>query len=520
MALVARRFVEPALDARWRTLTSFVPIVKCLPDDLWAVEEGPPPKNHHERSKNIVCFLIYDMVVWSSHLFVGQVLRRSLVRSDLRRYLDHYAHRIRSILPELPEYGSMWVSSQVLLAFQVATSFQAGAFSPRLEYFSWENLEPSRLENRFGPRAIGGFHPCMSLFIGPTLNSIDVALNCDEGPLYLTTLQSLPQWIPQLKKLTLWIDGLDGVTNTSLLQQYLQASPWEHLETFSTFYVESCPVLCFSSSVIRLLSRLPRLQELNLQRSEVPAPIPSDPTSGFSSLTVLKLAAQKLLDIVHFLQYLPPNNALAYVKCVVEVDPDANGQSLQLVINTIENHCSPVALEKLRLCVNEWDENVGEQLDLDEWEGLDISPLLPFNDLADLFIKITSPILLTPDLVQQFPIAWPHMTKLSLDSMFPNSQIPFINHTHFLALLQGLPRLEHLALRFDATRIKGDELAPGAPFRLKILDVGDSPLSSPSRVLKFLKTNLSLKEAPRLNDFLEWKFQLYKDRWMAVKASW
>ena len=53
MALAAKRFVEPALDVRWRTLTSFTPIVKCLPDDLWAVEEGPWLENQ-ERSKNIV----------------------------------------------------------------------------------------------------------------------------------------------------------------------------------------------------------------------------------------------------------------------------------------------------------------------------------------------------------------------------------------------------------------------------------------------------------------------------------
>jgi hypothetical protein len=360
----------------------------------------------------------------------------------------------------------------------------------------------------------------MSLFIGPTLKSVDVPLCYDEGPLHLTTLQSIPQWIPQLKKLALWIEGTDGVKNTSLFQQYLQASPWEHLEVLTTFSVESCPVPCFPLSVIRLLSKLPRLQELDLQHSVVPSPIPGDPTSGFSSLTVLKLAAPKLLDIVHFLQYLPSNNALADVRCIVEVDPHANSQTLQLAINTIGNHCSPVALEKLTLCVNECDENDSEELDLDEWEGLDISPLLPFNKLADLFIKITSPILSTPDLVQQFPVAWPDMTKLVLDSIYPTSQIPFINHTHFLALLRGLPRLEHLALRFDATRIKSDEVAPGAPFRLKILDVGDSPLSSPSRVLKFLKANLSLREAPQINDFIEWKIQLYQNRWMAVKASW
>ena len=63
MAMVARRFVEPALDVRWRDLTSFVPIVKCLPDDLWTVQEGPAlpaPSNGFPKSKNIVRFAIND----------------------------------------------------------------------------------------------------------------------------------------------------------------------------------------------------------------------------------------------------------------------------------------------------------------------------------------------------------------------------------------------------------------------------------------------------------------------------
>lgn len=54
MALVARRFVEPALDARWRILYSFVPIVKCLPDDSWTVEDGPVNPRRGYRPRIIV----------------------------------------------------------------------------------------------------------------------------------------------------------------------------------------------------------------------------------------------------------------------------------------------------------------------------------------------------------------------------------------------------------------------------------------------------------------------------------
>ena len=38
MSLVARRFVEPALDIRWQMLPCLMPIIWCLPDDLWAIK--------------------------------------------------------------------------------------------------------------------------------------------------------------------------------------------------------------------------------------------------------------------------------------------------------------------------------------------------------------------------------------------------------------------------------------------------------------------------------------------------
>lgn len=51
MALVAKRFLEPALDVRWRELTSFVPIIRCLPDDVWTMEAS----SDNAAIKIIVC---------------------------------------------------------------------------------------------------------------------------------------------------------------------------------------------------------------------------------------------------------------------------------------------------------------------------------------------------------------------------------------------------------------------------------------------------------------------------------
>jgi len=35
LAVTCRHFEHPALDVLWRTIPSLIPLVKCLPPDLW-----------------------------------------------------------------------------------------------------------------------------------------------------------------------------------------------------------------------------------------------------------------------------------------------------------------------------------------------------------------------------------------------------------------------------------------------------------------------------------------------------
>jgi hypothetical protein len=41
MALTSRVFLELALDRLWYQITSFKPLIACLPSDLWRIEERP-----------------------------------------------------------------------------------------------------------------------------------------------------------------------------------------------------------------------------------------------------------------------------------------------------------------------------------------------------------------------------------------------------------------------------------------------------------------------------------------------
>lgn len=399
------------------------------------------------------------------------------------------------------------------------TNFQPGALSPRLEDFSWENLVPSELEAIVGPQSIGGFFPCMSLFIGSTLKSTAIPLLYDQGPLYLTAMQSFPSRLRNLTELELRIGVGDGEQHIRLLQQCLQSSTWQHLETLTIYPVIEGMFPYIGTPVIHLLASMPRLKRLTIHNMcESPAMPTSLPLSGFPSLTVLNLWTETLPESVAFLRHLPPDNNLKEVWS--EVDINAEGDKLQDAIDAVGDHCNPLVLEIFDLEIIEYPEHIDEQLDFDESKGLDISPLLGFNKLTNLVLRDTTSIRLTSDLVMKVPFAWPRMKTLVLNPAHPSSQIPFINHWHFLTLVQCLPHLEHLALRFDATRLTGDEVAPDAPFFLKTLDVCDSPISSPSRTLKFLQSNLTLGGPPAINNFPEWQMPLYRKRWMEVESAW
>ena len=85
--------------------------------------------------------------------------------------------------------------------------------------------------------------------------------------------------------------------------------------------------------------------------------------------------------------------------------------------------------------------------------------------------------------------------NLDLCTTISSPFLPSIDHTHLLEVLDGCPSLQHLGLRFDATKIAstqdyGDDKPAGSrrgPYpRLHKLSVGESPISSPEGVTEFL----------------------------------
>ncbi|TEB32496.1 hypothetical protein FA13DRAFT_258736 [Coprinellus micaceus] len=457
-----------------------------------------------------------------------QVPRRVITPSDLDRYLNYYAPRIRSIKPPLPLYDEgplTWVSSQALQALQAATDCQPGVLSPLLEEFDWTYLMFSALfdlEGYVGKDHMEGASLCMSLFLGQNLKHLTFSSFYDD-PTHLTAIQSTAEKFPHLKSVSIALGNVAGSNGSRFLHTYLHASSWDFLETLDIGVdrPNTCLPYLPHPTTFHTIATLPRLKKLALNGLSNIALAPTSSSVKhrrlFSTLTDLELGMARMAEMISVLQLLPANHGLTSLTLGVKLTPSL--EELKLAIDTIVALCNPRVLQNLELRVDMLSSGAVESLDLDEEAGLDISPLLVFQKLTKLTVHVDWNIQLTPGLLEQIPKAWPSLEELEFYSIATSTRIPLINHLQVLNLINRLPSLKELVIRFDATKVSGDEVVEGAPFPLKYLGVGDSPISSPSKVLRFLKANLPLIEPPDINWVMDWDTPVHRKRWESVRQS-
>lgn len=129
---------------------------------------------------------------------------------------------------------------------------------------------------------------------------------------------------------------------------------------------------------------------------------------------------------------------------------------------------------------------------------LDVMSLEAFPRLDVLTLRWSASIQLTPQEMGRIPTTWPRIRHLDLcPPHYLNGRIPGLNHIPVLSLLRSCNFLDYLGLRFDTTQLTDLDGLSGEPSfpTLRTLRVGDSPISSPSRVLAFMKNRF-----PNLRD--------------------
>ncbi|TEB32513.1 hypothetical protein FA13DRAFT_1813413 [Coprinellus micaceus] len=490
VALTCRSLLEPALDSLWRDIDSFNAIAAALPRDLWHWQR----RTNSNDSIPVVSFM------------------RGIKSHDLERYLTFYACRIRKLAPILSSRDKIF-SIEFFQALGLVTGHRPGALTPRLKKLLW----PS-------PDAIGKWlggdsrllTPHINLFLSETVSSF-TAFDCGVH-LQSTYLTYIIDHLPNLEDLDLRALAPRRIEG-------IQDSSWRNLETLKLPpFSEGLLATLVNSALLPQLRSL-RIQDFNPFHLPDPNSQGRRPTEGnaLPSLRRLFVQTPALLRIGDLLDLLFRDSG--------------NAQMIALQAKK----CNHQALEYLTM--PDFDQPVGrdnyDQVYLHRYanpdlhgapagDPIDISPLHSFHKLRILDIRLRKvDVHFAPEHIAALSASWPSLRVLNLSPYFPSDgRLPSINHSHILQLLDSSPFLRELGLRFDTTQImaRDSTVTPQKQYpRLRVLHVGDSPISSPLRVVAFIKayfprleelhTTVSGPETPDMT--------MAERRWLAVvRGAW
>lgn len=428
-----------------------------------------------------------------------------------------YAPRIRHLLLDQITRTRPILSVEILQGLQLVTQCVPGALSPNVVTLQW----PLTVFEGLDANSVGLAASHIYLFAGKDLSSLLLpggyyppGTGREFPPLYQTSLSLTVEQLPGLKRLSINFNAFPSPTFTEhLLTNY----PWENLEFLE---LEGLSRKTFSK-----LSFLPRLTNLQLWHPEsIPLrydlrtqPVTYLPPTVFPFLkNIILRNCDSISTATSLLQHLPLHNNLKTLDVHVYGVGAASFEGAQDLLVTIKLHCEPSTLTQLELDIYAGEGALQEGLELDVDQELDISPIFAFSRLRSLSILSHRRLrIASPQIAELASLSQLRSLSLWGSSSDTTTVPPSVGPEDIVQLVRGLPDLQWLQLRFDATQIKGNEVAPGGPFlQLQTLRPDTSPILSPSRVLAWLLANF-----PNLRYFKHGfnSFNLFHQRWDAVQ---
>ncbi|KAF5313355.1 hypothetical protein D9611_008473 [Ephemerocybe angulata] len=451
--------------------------------------------------------------------------------TDLTRYLSYYAPRIHEI--DLEDLSTTF-TLEVWQALQALTNWKPGALTPSARKVAWVLAPRKATLFKRSKQAVVQAFPYFVLFVGSPTKSLHITL--DSGvPLQFTSARSAQNLPHSLEEFSLRDTGPDPM---KYAHEYISqfAFRWCNLKVLKvgsigrSAYKDLSLLPCLSSLTIHDLDGdWPDHDYQSLSNLERPEYLDAISMGSFPSLEVLSISSEDVSSFTDFLQQLPTGNRIHTLKC--QLTSNCKEDESFDFFCAIRYHCNPETLRKfvLKETTDITVEEGVESLDIDAGEGLDITALFRFPKLESVSINLSETVNLVRTEVQNIAKSWPNLVKLKIDVDFPNSRIPMIDHEEILNLLYSCPRLKKLGLRFDATRINGNE-TPANPVNdipgpLEKLWVANSPIYSPMSVSIFLKKhcpkvgrNIIPFPAKDVPHFVP--MALYTKRWVRAKEEY
>ncbi|KAJ7671224.1 hypothetical protein B0H17DRAFT_1209079 [Mycena rosella] len=434
LAQTCQALQPPALSVLWRDQSDLMPLLKCLPSDLWELEEV---ENRPTRLR----------------------FRRAIAPSDWTRVI-FYAVYVKSFVE-----SGLWPEIYAALSLSLPKS----PLFPNIRHLTW--------------RTGDDVFPYIRLLVGDKLRSIVVSMHGSEA-IRASLLPSLTTFHPKLTHVE--FDTLIADRPMIYDAIYSAICSWNHLEKLK-FGALNLPAMLH-------LARLPNLKYLQLSRfpsdsatiREFQAKVAST-GAIFAALRELYAAPEFVRDIISFLDVID-SDALNKVHLSIEVPTVTEDWQ---TLNTVLARKSSRTLTRLSL-----NEEFSHSHDfIDALERMltteSIQPLLSCPNLVELSVGTAYGIDLDDAFLKQLALALPRLQKLDLSPGCQSARyVPQVTLGGLVPLAQHCPNLAVLAIVMNATDV--DPYAKEKPgggisnTSLTDLDVVESPISFPAAVASFL----------------------------------
>ncbi|KAG0700855.1 hypothetical protein DFH29DRAFT_1000766 [Suillus ampliporus] len=444
LASTCRAFEHPALNVLWRDLQSVGPLVRCLPSDLFSVDQG-----------RMVLQKPLDGKMWDT--------------------LFKYTSRVHSItVSESGSRGDRALIELVTVLMLSCPSTPASLF-PNLRKLAWR---------------ADGIAEFLRMVLVPSILVLDVQIS-STSPAFLSVLSSLGTLCPHLQNMTVTVN-LRRATDDLLHK----ISPFIAQPIPQLHHLHTLSVWDLGSQGIEHLMQLRALQSLSLNLKTSSAWDTKSPLQfpGFHDLKFLRLSTSTLQHASNFF------SSLQVVRSKEIEVSFASRIARSSAGSTMLSEFFAILQEK---CDNE----KLEFFSLKGVSGLVLTapsiltPLHACSNLTRLVIERVCDISMSDEELCQLVRAWPKLQVLKINCSVSLDTTTIPTFHGLIGLLRLCPALTSLALVIDATEVHGIDLKyPGGGScntQLKSLAFGNSPITSPVNVALIPQRPLSLPEAGR-----------------------
>ncbi|KAJ7271295.1 hypothetical protein B0H12DRAFT_730836 [Mycena haematopus] len=442
LARTCKAFRDPALDLLWKSQSTVMNVLNCMPGDIWELDDAEADEVR---------------------------LKRPVLPSDWERPLI-YSRRVRHFKYQLLSYNSCPDDAAFYEILRMCLPLEP--LFPNIQSLVWETSDAAVV-------------PHFRLFIGPRLTSLTVSTF--QSASHLSLLPALATQCPLLREVCiLTSDGLSGRCETvSFLVKNLTR-------------LESLEVPCLDAMALDHLAKRPVLDFVYLEDQTPLSPVPglASQTEVPSSCDINELSLT-VTDARAAIEILARLRASSIRNLAIKFPKNTSAKAVQEMYDAVAAKCNQASLKVLSITVPTGTTDTAadpEQIALYAVPSRHLLPLFTLTTLT--FVTLAGPVGLDLDDTAAADIAraWPRIMSLDLAGSAFLHIPPRTTLRALLAFARLCPNLWRLSLPINARSVpkwrKAKTTAEARPTQrsLTFLNVGESPVDAPLDVAAYLSS--------------------------------